>query len=125
MKNNKKKGFTLAELLIVVAIIAVLVMIAIPVFTKAQERSRESVDASNIRSKYATMMTDVVAEGSTTPQEVTLKQKEAGWTDDSLRAGLEENMILKNAPTDSSTKATLTYNETEEKIEVSFDGQGE
>ena len=32
-KKNNKKGFTLAELLIVVAIIAVLVAIAIPVFT--------------------------------------------------------------------------------------------
>ena len=32
MKQTNKKGFTLAELLIVVAIIAVLVAIAIPVF---------------------------------------------------------------------------------------------
>ena len=34
MKQTNRKGFTLAELLIVVAIIAVLVAIAIPVFTK-------------------------------------------------------------------------------------------
>ena len=33
MNKTNKKGFTLAELLIVVAIIAVLVAIAIPVFT--------------------------------------------------------------------------------------------
>lgn len=32
MKKNEKKGFTLAELLIVVAIIAVLVAISIPIF---------------------------------------------------------------------------------------------
>ena len=30
---NRKKGFTLAELLIVVAIIAVLVAVSVPVFT--------------------------------------------------------------------------------------------
>ena len=52
MKKNNK-GFTLAELLIVVAIIAVLVAIAIPVFTAQLEKSRESVDLSNIRSYYA------------------------------------------------------------------------
>ena len=44
MKINKK-GFTLAELLIVVAIIAVLVAIGIPIFTSQLEKSREAADA--------------------------------------------------------------------------------
>ena len=52
MRKNQK-GFTLAELLIVVAIIAVLVAIAIPIFTSQLERSREATDLSNIRSYYA------------------------------------------------------------------------
>jgi type IV pilus assembly protein PilA len=55
MKKMKKnnKGFTLAELLIVVAIIAVLVAIAIPVFTTRLEQSRETADIANLRSAYA------------------------------------------------------------------------
>ena len=53
MKKNNKKGFTLAELLIVVAIIAVLVAIAIPVFTTQLEKSRDSVSVSNMRAAYA------------------------------------------------------------------------
>lgn len=52
MKKNNK-GFTLAELLIVVAIIAVLVAIAIPVFTSRLEQSRETTDIANLRSAYA------------------------------------------------------------------------
>ena len=52
MKKNNK-GFTLAELLIVVAIIAVLTAIAIPVFTAQLEKSRDAVSISNIRSAYA------------------------------------------------------------------------
>ena len=53
MKKNNKKGFTLAELLIVVAIIAVLVAIAIPIFTAQLEKSREATDLANLRSAYA------------------------------------------------------------------------
>ena len=52
-KLGKKKGFTLAELLIVVAIIAVLVAIAIPVFTTQLEKSKEAADLANIRAAYA------------------------------------------------------------------------
>ena len=52
-KMNNKRGFTLAELLIVVAIIAVLVAISIPIFTNQLEKARESTDVANIRDIYA------------------------------------------------------------------------
>lgn len=52
MKKNNK-GFTLAELLIVVAIIAVLVAVAIPTFTTQLEKSKQAVDEANCRSAYA------------------------------------------------------------------------
>lgn len=53
MKKNNKKGFTLAELLIVVAILAVLIAIAIPIFSAQLEKAKESTDAANIRAAYA------------------------------------------------------------------------
>ena len=59
-KMLNKKGFTLAELLIVVAIIAVLVAIAIPIFTNQLEKARESTDAANIRDFYAEIATALV-----------------------------------------------------------------
>ena len=52
MKRNQK-GFTLAELLIVVAVIAVLVAVAIPTFGSQLEKSRQTVDISNLRGAYA------------------------------------------------------------------------
>ena len=52
MKMNKK-GFTLAELLIVIAIIAILIAIAIPVFTSQLRAARLATDHANIRSAYA------------------------------------------------------------------------
>ena len=62
MRKNNKKGFTLAELLIVVAIIAVLTAIAIPVFTSQLEKSREATDLSNIRAAYAEISAALLTE---------------------------------------------------------------
>ena len=80
-KMLNKKGFTLAELLIVVAIIAVLVAIAIPVFTTQLEKSREATDISNLRAAYAEVMAAYLADGATgTPSAtVTARQTIADW----------------------------------------------
>ena len=86
MKKNNK-GFTLAELLIVVAIIAVLVAIAIPVFTTQLEKSREATDMSNLRAAYAEVMATYLANGAkvgstdSTKCEatVTSRQTKGGW----------------------------------------------
>ena len=64
LKKNKK-GFTLAELLIVVAIIGVLVAISIPIFTSQLEKAREATDEANIRSIYAQLSADVLTENTT------------------------------------------------------------
>ena len=66
MKKMNKKGFTLAELLIVVAIIAVLVAIAIPVFTAQLTKSKEAADEANIRSAYAAAVADALTENKST-----------------------------------------------------------
>ncbi len=52
-KKINKKGFTLAELLIVVAIIGVLVAISIPIFTAQLEKARIATNQANIRSAKA------------------------------------------------------------------------
>ena len=84
MRKNNKKGFTLAELLIVVAIIAVLTAIAIPVFTSQLEKSREATDQANLRSAYAQQMTailtwDGTASGKAAPLTVHAKQTQPNW----------------------------------------------
>ena len=47
MKN--KKGFTLMEMLIVVAIIVILVAISIPVFTSSLNEAKTATDDANMR----------------------------------------------------------------------------
>ena len=115
---NKKKGFTLAELLIVVAIIAVLVGVAIPVFTAQLEKSRESVDLANIRSAYASCTTAVMTElnageatydstAKSASQTVKLTQKDAGWSSEngSVKIGGKE---ISSVPSSGSVKVTVT-----------------
>ena len=57
MKKNRN-GFTVAELLIVVAIIAVLVAIAIPIFTAQLHKTRVATDWANLRAYYAELQVD-------------------------------------------------------------------
>ena len=77
MRN--KRGFTLAELLVAVAIIAVLVGISIPIFTSQLEKSRESTDLANVRAAYAEVMAEAIEKEKPKPITVKLKQKQNNW----------------------------------------------
>ena len=52
-KLNKKGGFTLIEMLIVVAIIAILIAVSIPLVTSALDKAKEATDTANERSAVA------------------------------------------------------------------------
>ena len=77
--NNSKSGFTLAELLIVVAIIAVLVAVAIPVFAGQLEKSREAVDLANARAAYAEISAAVLSGEDPDSITVNLEQATDDW----------------------------------------------
>ena len=59
MKKNKK-GFTLAELLIVVAIIGVLVAISIPIFATQLKKARLATNKANARSALSAAMAEFI-----------------------------------------------------------------
>lgn len=116
--REEREGFTLAELLIVVAIIAVLVAIAIPVFNAQLEKSREAVDAANIRAAYAEVMADAVTGKEDTQKTVTLKQEDEGWKNS---FDFPENLVstTEQAPKKGGS-ATLSYNADTQKVNINI-----
>lgn len=122
-----RKGFTLLELLIVVAIIGILVGIAVPAVSTAMEKSRETADLANIRSKYAEFAMTVMTEGTASDVTVELQQTKAGWEVSSAQNTL--NMLTENhvvgAPKDGSNKATIKWLQDEKCVQIVFEGEGD
>lgn len=133
-KMRERKGFTLAELLIVVAIIGVLVAIAIPIFTAQLEKSRDAVSASNARAAYAEAAVvklteeskDGVAELSTDKKSVTVHDVVVkGESDNGAFYGTGKTIDLPftidddnakkldKAPADGKVDITFTWSDTD------------
>ena len=121
-KMNNKRGFTLAELLIVVAIIAVLVAVAIPVFSTQLEKSREATDLANLRSAYAEAVAEYLGNGSTgtgTSSTYSVNQKDSGWSISTDNLDSDLNTAAADLKTAESGDFTVTYDGTTITVTVS------
>ena len=104
-RKKDEKGFTLMELLIVIAIISVLVAIAIPVFTAQLDNAKDSADKANARALYALAQ----AEWMSTPNhEVTTQFSELN----------EDNKVI--AAFADGTSQAFTFSDRTDAVTVEF-----
>jgi|GEM_PF-3345133 len=71
MMNTRRRhgGFSLGEVAIVVAIIAILIAVAIPTYFRQLEQNRDAATVSNLRLAYAEASADYIKHGSATTGE--------------------------------------------------------
>ncbi len=63
MKNNKKRGFTIVELVIVIAVIAILAAVLIPTFSNVIAKANESKALQEARNMYYDWLASNDADG--------------------------------------------------------------
>ena len=113
VKRRNKKGFTLAELLIVIAIIAILIAIAVPTFTSALEKSRKTVCMYNIAVVERSFVIKTLLEEKTTMADVLANDYAGG-------KGMCPSGGVYNAKVDPATKVTHIYCSIHGKIIYAF-----
>ena len=73
-QTTSNQGFSLVELIIVIAIMAVLIVIAVPAYTKYMHKSRVTTDWSNLKKYYDEIQADFVSTGEYNPKVLTVDQ---------------------------------------------------
>lgn len=113
MKRNR--GFTLMEMLIVVAIVAVLAAIAIPVFNGSLHKAKVAADMANVRAYYAELQTQYITTGeyidigSEPLQSVRRYIKFLDGTTVQMQAGMVSAMLVREQGTNEPVGYQVYY----------------
>ena len=101
MKTNRKHGFTVVELVVVIAIIAVLAAVLIPTFLSVIKRANISKDTQLIRNLNTSLVADSAKNGKHTTMQSALDAAEQfGYDVAKINASATDNEILWDSKND-------------------------
>ena len=132
MKNNRKKGFTIVELVIVIAVIAILAAVLIPTFSNVIDKAKDSAALSDAKNAMTADL--ILAEGdyANIPAEETtsakLGEKEAYFVKVKLTGGASAAgyYTITNgtamAAVDTATENTVYYKQVAGKFQGKYTG---
>lgn len=122
--RENKKGFTLAELLVVVAIVGILVAISIPVFTAQLSKARKATNQANIRAAKAAAVAQYMTDAADSTGELLYDydiEKGSAEKSSTTPAVAAEDA---NAVTVDSASSQEKYNKFTVKIKPNTTGSG-
>ena len=95
MKRQNKKGFTIVELVIVIAVIAILAAVLIPTFSSVIKKAKISADTQVVRNLNTALATDSIVNGKPETMSEALEiAAEAGYDVAKINASAAGNAIV-------------------------------
>ena len=96
MKKSNKKGFTIVELVIVIAVIGILAAVLIPTFSSVVDKANKSAAEQELKNAYTLALAEAITDGTVTDGEVVYI--------------LKSGEVTKTAPNDATTLTwTFTF----------------
>ena len=114
MKRNTKKGFTIVELIIVIAVIAVLAAVLIPTFSNLIQKANVAADTTLIKNLNTALAMDTSVSKHVTMTQALEATKENGFDVEKIVARATDNKIVWDSVNDcfaysEKDKTGLTY----------------
>lgn len=122
LAKKKKKGFTLVELIIVIAIIAILAAIAIPKFGEVRESANYKADVATAKN-IATVVAQQIADNNASIVKGTATDVTAVSTDP-VGSKIDGGLKPKSKKAGTSTAFAYTVDATTGNIIVKYSGTG-
>ena len=122
MKKNNKKGFTLVELVIVVAVMAVLVAVAIPTVSSITGKAKTSVRESNARTIESMLKLEEAELTKDTDGTVTLNASQVTTALTKAKLGITSDTFY-YLPTAGTVK-TVSHGTGSGELTIAFDADG-